>query len=160
MKREVCVFNNKKSCTDCGECEKCDLNPNKKCNNCGKCLEMQGYDMKAIKIDEIIEDDLEEKDHELQSENNKEPEDFSVSEDDINETEEDFEQKELLYDEYMDDYESSAEKQDEDVWNDNIEYIDDIDGLSELMEDEDKLKELTCEDFPGFIRFKRRNEYN
>ncbi|WML34999.1 hypothetical protein [Clostridium sp. OS1-26] len=160
MKREVCIFSNKKSCNDCGECEKCDLNANKKCNNCGKCLEMEGYDMKAIKIDEIIEDELEQKDYKIHSENNKEVDDFARPEDDIEETEEDSEQKEVLYDEYVDDYELSEEKQDEDVWNDSIEYIDDIDGLSELLEDEDKIKELTSEEFPGFIKFKGRNDYN
>lgn len=54
-----CIFNSKKQCNNCGECEVCDLNPKKKCNNCGKCLEMEGYDLKAIKIDEIYEDSTE-----------------------------------------------------------------------------------------------------
>lgn len=160
MKREVCIFSNKKTCTDCGECEKCDLNANKKCNNCGKCLEMEGYDMKAIKIDEIIEDDLDLKEAKIKLENNKEIVAPTTSENDMKEVEEEFEQREELYDEYIDDYEVNEEKEDEDVWNDNIEYIDDIDGLNELLEDEDKLKELTSEEFPGFIRFKGRNDYN
>ncbi|MBI6872478.1 hypothetical protein [Clostridium aciditolerans] len=160
MKREVCIFSNKKSCNDCGECEKCDLNANKKCNNCGKCLEMEGYDMKAIKIDEIIEDDLDSKEAKIELENNKEFVAPTTSENDMKEVEEEFEQREELYDEYIDDYEVIKEKEDEDVWNDNIEYIDDIDGLNELLEDEDKLKELTSEEFPGFIRFKGRNDYN
>lgn len=58
-----CIFDLKKICSDCGECYICDLNKNKKCNSCGKCLELEGYDTKAIKIDEIsnndFEDDLE-----------------------------------------------------------------------------------------------------
>jgi len=56
-----CIFNNKKICNDCGECDVCELNSNKKCNNCGKCLELEGYDVKAIKIDEVFEDEVTEK---------------------------------------------------------------------------------------------------
>lgn len=50
-----CIFNSKKICDECNECNVCDLNKNKKCNNCGKCLELEGYDIKAIKVDEIFE---------------------------------------------------------------------------------------------------------
>ena len=50
-----CIFNARKICDNCGECEVCELNSNKKCNNCGKCLELEGYDVKAIKIDEVFE---------------------------------------------------------------------------------------------------------
>lgn len=57
-----CIFNSKKLCNDCGDCDTCDLNPKKKCNNCGKCLEMEGYDTKAIKIEEIYEKDQEAED--------------------------------------------------------------------------------------------------
>jgi hypothetical protein len=52
-----CIFSASKLCSNCGECDKCDLNPHKKCNNCGKCLELEGYDVKAISIDEIFEND-------------------------------------------------------------------------------------------------------
>jgi len=55
-----CIFDSKKICSDCGECYICDLNSNKKCNNCGKCLELEGYDTKAIKIDEIANNDFDE----------------------------------------------------------------------------------------------------
>lgn len=51
-----------KICDACGECYICDLDP-KKCNNCGKCLELEGYDVKAIKLDEIIEDEEEIKEY-------------------------------------------------------------------------------------------------
>ncbi len=50
---KFCIFESEKICSDCGECYRCDLNSTKKCNNCGKCLELEGYDTKAIKIDEI-----------------------------------------------------------------------------------------------------------
>lgn len=40
-------------CIECGECSICDLDNTKKCNNCGRCLSMEGYDTKAIKIEDI-----------------------------------------------------------------------------------------------------------
>lgn len=78
---KLCVFNKSKSCSDCGECDICDLNPNKKCNNCGKCLELEGYDIKAIKIEDIFEDSKELNEYEENSNlyNNNE----NISEDDI-----------------------------------------------------------------------------
>lgn len=56
---KLCVFDKAKNCNDCGECDICDLNLKKKCNNCGKCLELEGYDIKAIKIEDIFEDSKE-----------------------------------------------------------------------------------------------------
>lgn len=61
--KKYCIFDSKKICDDCGECYICDLDPKKKCNNCGKCLELEGYDVKAIKLDEIIEDEEEIKEY-------------------------------------------------------------------------------------------------
>ena len=63
MIEKHCLFNKNITCTNCGECYACDVTPNKKCNNCGKCLELEGYDTKAIRIDEITsegEGDIEE----------------------------------------------------------------------------------------------------
>ena len=62
---KICIFDSRKNCNDCGECMICDLNRNKKCNNCGACLELEGHDMKEIKIDEII-DEVEEVDNDLE----------------------------------------------------------------------------------------------
>lgn len=78
---KLCVFDKAKKCDDCGECEVCDLNPKKKCNNCGKCLELEGYDIRAIKIEDIFEDN-----HELEEyeENDKLHDgDKDMSEDEI-----------------------------------------------------------------------------
>jgi hypothetical protein len=52
---KLCVFNKAVNCSECGVCYICDLNANKRCNNCGKCLELEGYDIKAIEIDDIFE---------------------------------------------------------------------------------------------------------
>lgn len=54
---KICIFDKTTACSECGECDVCDLNSKKKCDNCGKCLELEGYDIKAIKIDEIFEND-------------------------------------------------------------------------------------------------------
>lgn len=52
----MCVFDFEKQCDDCNECNICDLDKNKICNNCSKCLELEGMDTRAIKIDEISEE--------------------------------------------------------------------------------------------------------
>lgn len=50
-----CVFNKNKDCVDCGECYRCELDNNKICDNCGKCMEKEGIDLRAIKIDEVLD---------------------------------------------------------------------------------------------------------
>lgn len=61
---KFCIFNKKKLCDNCGECNICDLDKNKKCNNCGECLRLEGYDTRAIKIDEIYDETEDSKDYE------------------------------------------------------------------------------------------------
>jgi len=51
------MFDDKKNCDYCGECDVCDLDKNKVCDNCGKCLGENIYETKAVKVDEIIEED-------------------------------------------------------------------------------------------------------
>lgn len=36
--RPCILYEDRKYCTDCGDCEMCDLDPSKKCDNCGMCL--------------------------------------------------------------------------------------------------------------------------
>jgi hypothetical protein len=57
---KLCIFEKSKACDNCGECNICDLNPKKVCNSCGKCLELEGYDMKAIQIDAVLENEEDE----------------------------------------------------------------------------------------------------
>lgn len=52
----MCVLDESKSCTECGQCDMCDLDPNKVCDNCGACLNQYNTDEKGyvkIKIDKI-----------------------------------------------------------------------------------------------------------
>ncbi|MBD5642904.1 hypothetical protein HYH96_03220 [Clostridium botulinum] len=154
MNRETCIFNYTKKCTDCGECEICDLDPNKKCDNCGECLQREGVDTQAIKINEIKEDKnfvdkedlkkvLEEDEREAES---------------LKEFEEDLENEILQETELLKDYDENFKEQGlyaiENVEGVEIEYIEDVDGLSELMEDESRLKKVAYEEFPGLIKIR------
>jgi len=152
---KYCIFNNKKICNDCGECDICELNSNKKCNNCGKCLELEGYDVKAIKIDEVFEDSVTEK---------LEENIYNSSEIDANDAVKDNTENkndELAkiedYDSFLAEEKLSKLNKDKyipennEVW----EFIDDIDGAKELLEDEEDNSEFLQEEFPGLIRLKK-----
>jgi len=152
---KYCIFNNKKICNDCGECDICELNSNKKCNNCGKCLELEGYDVKAIKIDEVFEDSVTEK---------LEENIYNSSEIDANDAVKDNAENkndELIkiedYDSFLAEEKLSKLNKDKyipennEVW----EFIDDIDGAKELLEDEEDNSEFLQEEFPGLIRLKK-----
>lgn len=164
MNREYCIFKEKKPCDNCGECERCDLNSNKKCNNCGKCLEKDGFDMKGIKIDEIIESEGEAKEY-----NNELEENLKVSNSDdihyhLSEDNNEEDGYNNILEDYLDDYDDKEENIKEtlediyaqnDFEDENIEYIDDVEGLSELLDDDDRLSEIANEEFPGFYRIKK-----
>ncbi|MBE6068169.1 MAG: hypothetical protein E7211_10845 [Clostridium lundense] len=115
-----CIFEETKSCNDCGKCDICDLNPNKICNNCGKCLEKDGFDMRSVTIDGIAQEEEDITDS---------TEDSFVGDDDYDATD-------------------NTEK---------IELIDDIEGLRDLLEDEEKASQYVYEEFPGLIRLRKNN---
>ncbi|MDP4145683.1 MAG: hypothetical protein Q8936_14555 [Bacillota bacterium] len=144
---ELCIFNSNKTCNDCGECDRCDLKPDKTCNNCGKCLELQGIDTKSIKIDAIISDPEE-------AEKLKDEIEYELD-DKENDTELD-ENYELIDDEYTRDSEVEGDLNSLDTDELTYEFIDDIDGLQELMEDEARLKDVATEQFPGFYVIKNK----
>lgn len=154
MRKEYCIFDDTKKCSDCGQCDICDLNSSKKCNNCGKCLEMEGIDTKAVKIASVIEDEEDAK--VLQSI------DYSYVEEDLELDDSLDEIDEQLYDDQEDfviedDYTAKAEDYNDEFGYDDeeLEYIDDIDGLNEIFDDETKLREVTEEVFPGFYRIRK-----
>ncbi|MCY6372538.1 hypothetical protein [Clostridium ganghwense] len=126
---KFCILQANKLCNDCGDCNKCDLNSSKKCNNCGKCLQLEGYDMKAINIEEIVEDT-----------------DEIAHDHDDNVTKGELIEKFATY---------NAELKEGDI---KVEYIEDIDGLNELLQDEEGTKKLMEEAFPGFFIFDAKNE--
>lgn len=132
-----CVLNPNKICDNCGECDRCDLDPNKICNNCGKCLNADGFDTRSIKIDDVIEDEAEAQKFETEHE-----EDTAGEFDEVNETE--------LLNDYDDDYMDTDEKGEV-----PFELIDDIDGLSEILEDEKKREKYINETYPGMFTIKK-----
>lgn len=133
----MCIFQNTKSCNNCGECDVCELNKNKTCDNCGKCLQLEGYDVKAIKIDEVFE-----KQEDSQA-------NVSINIEDFSDFDNDFEDDDSL-EEYVD---NNIEEEYIDALDEanNWQYIDDIDELKDLLEDSDSLKDLGLEKYPGLI---------
>ncbi|AVP61501.1 hypothetical protein AAGC94_19855 [Clostridium sporogenes] len=155
MNRETCIFNYTKKCTDCGECEICDLNPNKKCDNCAECLQREGIDTQAIRIDEIKEDKNFVDKEALKKVLKEDEEEFKFSE----EFEQDLENEILQDEKLLKDYDENFKEQGlyaiENIDGVQIEYIEDVDGLSELMEDESRLKKVAYEEFPGLIKIRK-----
>ncbi|WP_049041398.1 hypothetical protein [Clostridium sporogenes] len=155
MNRETCIFNYTKKCTDCGECEICDLNPNKKCDNCAECLQREGIDTQAIRIDEIKEDKNFVDKEALKKLLKEDEEEFKFSE----EFEQDLENEILQDEKLLKDYDENFKEQGlyaiENIDGVQIEYIEDVDGLSELMEDESRLKKVAYEEFPGLIKIRK-----
>ncbi|NFF65465.1 hypothetical protein [Clostridium sporogenes] len=155
MNRETCIFNYTKKCTDCGEYEICDLNPNKKCDNCAECLQREGIDTQAIRIDEIKEDKNFVDKEALKKVLKEDEEEFKFSE----EFEQDLENEILQDEKLLKDYDENFKEQGlyaiENIDGVQIEYIEDVDGLSELMEDESRLKKVAYEEFPGLIKIRK-----
>ena len=50
---KFCIFDDKKICDDCKDCQMCDIEPGKVCDNCGKCIEVTDEE-KIIEIDKIF----------------------------------------------------------------------------------------------------------
>jgi len=118
---KYCIFDEKKVCNDCGECNVCEYNRDKICDNCGKCLEIEGYDVKAVKIDEVFEKNKEE-------EIKIDLEDFSdfdtiEEEDSFQEDVVPLEEDEIPYIDALDD-------------ESNWDYISDVEGMDELLHEE------------------------
>jgi len=95
------------------------------CNNCGKCLQLEGYDVKAIDIDEII-DDL------------SEVNEYDTCEEKIEDINIDIDSLKLL----------NRDLKDSDI---SLEYIDDVDGLNDLLDNIDNSDEVIKEVFPGLL---------
>lgn len=162
MKKDKCIFENNKECTDCEDCNTCDLDPKEECNNCGDCLSKGDYDSKAILIDELSPEELEEEMR--KDEEGNEILDFFKSQDidleyveaalkqsfdESGETDEYKEGKEFLenHKELYSDYNP-----------DNLEFIDDIENLNEVLQNKETFKKCAEEVFPGFIKLKKEKE--
>ena len=50
---KMCILDEDKVCTGCGECEHCELDPEKICDNCMRCLGLEDGDYRSIAISGI-----------------------------------------------------------------------------------------------------------
>lgn len=128
----------------------CDIYENRICDNCGKCLEMEGIDIKAIKIEDIAKNIEENSVLEEEFVNDLKS---NLSEDELDEiNEENLDLKDIYSrfginnnsfdDNYCDDeeYEDAFE---------HMEYIEDLANLNDV-----DFEEMTEEVYPGVRRFK------
>ena len=123
-----CMIALKKNCDNCDACNVCDIDAAKICDSCGKCLETEVNDYKQVVVDEV--DDLNEEVFELKNEISSE--------------------HSIEYD-YFDKSEEQGFEEDP-----NVDFIDDIDGLNELLDDPEKgsFEEV----FPGFYILKNNKK--
>ncbi|MEG0306569.1 MAG: hypothetical protein RR636_01415 [Clostridium sp.] len=137
-----CIFEAQKPCTNCGECNLCEYNKEKICNNCSKCLELEGYDVKEVKIDEVFDKDIN-NEIEISIEDFS---DFDLSDED--DLEDDFQEDADIIDDmpYIDVMDNEE----------NWTYLDDVEGMGELLEDIASTDELE-EKFPGLYVYKKHS---
>jgi len=126
----------------------CDLYGKKICDNCGKCLEAGGVDIKAIRIEDIAktveENTILEEEYKSELEAEKE----SIKADDsLNE----LEKLKAAYNEFK--VETGFDFSDED-YEDAFDHIEDLEGVD--LFDEEALRELTEEVFPGVRKLKNK----
>jgi Fe-S-cluster containining protein len=126
----------------------CDIYGKKICDNCGKCLEAGGVDIKAIKIEDIAktveENTILEEEYKSELEAEKE----SMNEENPLTS---LEQLKDAYDEFK--TETGFDFSEED-YEDAFDHIEDLEGVD--LFDEEALKELTEEVFPGVRKLKSK----
>lgn len=154
-----CIFSSVKECNECGNCNICDLNSEKKCDNCAKCMELEGIDTKAIDFTAIQSEEVKatskkEAILDLDSMLNDENETVSAalwgdSKGNSNE--------ELDVALKIENTEFSLEGYDPNEtfdMDENVVYLDDVEGLSEIMTDPEMKGMLLNENYPGLLKYK------
>lgn len=128
----------------------CDLYEKKICDNCGKCLEAGGVDIKAIRIEDIaktVEENTileEEYKSELEAEAEKE----------LMNEEESLNASKKLKDAYNEFKTETGFDFSQEDYEDAFDHIEDLEGVD--LFDEEALKELTEEVFPGVRKLKNK----
>lgn len=134
----------------------CDIYENKICDNCGKCLELDGVDIKAIKIDEIAKTKEENKVLEEEFLNDLKS---SLTEEDLNEIkEQDLNLSEIYkrYSESIKDTDFNFDSEIEGEYEDAFEHMEYIEDLSDVNNAD--FDEMTEEIYPGVRRIKKINK--
>lgn len=124
---------------DCDNCTICTCEDGKICENCSKCLGVDGYESRAIKIDEVVEKN---------DDSNMKIDLGDFSDFDVEDSEEDVDYLTESEDElpYVDAMEEG-----------NWEYIEDIEGMEEMMH-ENNSSDVLVEQFPGlYVINKKKN---
>lgn len=172
MKNKICSIDETKVCDDCGECTKCLMDATKECDNCGDCIKPEYLGARKISISNIENAFVEEvginemKKGILKKKNlllkkfilhdvcdlrpdyiitqTKDQKDQEENADEITK-----EEKEK-YDKAIEDFRNDVELDENGL---DIQYIEDIDGLSELISDENSTDKGIVEEFPGLLKF-------
>lgn len=119
---------------NCDDCTICTCEEGHICDNCAKCLSLDGYEARAIKIDEVIEKD---------EDSNVKFDLGDFSDFDLLESEE------LSLDEPGDNENSDEELPYIDALDEgNWEYLEDIEGMEEILHDTNS-SDVLVEQFPG-----------
>lgn len=130
----------------------CDIYENKICDNCGKCLEMEGYDTKAIKIEDIAktvdENKVLEDEYMKELQAQKDAEESMDKEENILDKDEELKKA----------YEAFAKENnfnfDDEEYEDAFDHID----YNESFLSEEELEETTVEIFPGVRVLRKRSD--
>lgn len=132
----------------------CDIYENKICDNCGKCLEMEGYDTKAIKIEDIAK---------TVDENKVLEEEYLKELQAQKDAEERMDEEEVILDkdeELRRAYETFAEENNFDFADKEYEDAFDHIDYEENFLNEEELEEMTVEIFPGVRVLRKKKEDN
>ena len=131
----------------------CDIYENKICDNCGKCLEMDGVDVRAIKIEDIAKTQEE---NEILEEEFLEEIKSTLSQEDLEEIKA---QNLNLMDIYKKFKEEVNFSEDYYINDESTEYedaFDHIEYLDNVSLNEEDIDELTEEIYPGVRKLKKK----
>ena len=131
----------------------CDIYENKICDNCGKCLEMDGVDVRAIKIEDIAKTQEE---NEILEEEFLEEIKYTLSQEDLEEIKA---QNLNLMDIYKKFKEEVNFSEDYYINDESTEYedaFDHIEYLDNVSLNEEDIDELTEEIYPGVRKLKKK----
>ena len=134
----------------------CDIYENKICDNCGKCLELEGVDVRAIKIEDIAKN----------AEENKILESEFLEDLKANLTDEELEEiseRNLNLQEIYDQFKNKILNNSREVVTDaeDDEYIDAFDNIEYLDAeglDDNNLEDMTEEIYPGVRKIVKKNK--
>jgi len=130
----------------------CDIYPNKLCDNCGKCLEMEGIDVRAIKIEDIAKD---KKENKILEEEFIEDLKSNLSEEDLEEIKEANYNLADIYKKFKDEHslENDADFEDEEY----VDAFENVDYLDNYEIDDNNIEEMTEEVYPGVRKLIKKN---